>query len=76
MGVLAEIAKCMLRAAKRTLRINHPFGTKQRSKPGRERLRILKRGECSVEAEFVLRMQFVEAIHELAPEHFTENIDR
>ena len=27
MGVLAEIAKCMLRTAKSSLRINHPFGT-------------------------------------------------
>ena len=76
MGVLAEIAKRMLRAAKRTFRVNYPWGAEQRTKPDRERLRILKRGERSVETEFVLRMQFSQAIHELAPEHFTENIDR
>ena len=76
MGVLAEIAKCMSRAAKRTFRVNHPLGAEQRTKPGCERLRIRKSGECSVETEFVLRMQFPQAIHELAPEHFTENIDR
>src|SRR6266581_934928 len=76
MGVLAEIAKCVLRTAKRTFRINHPWGAEQRTKPSCERLRIGKRGECSVETEFVLRMQFPQAIHELASEHFTENLDR
>jgi len=29
-----------------------------------------------VEAEFVLRVQRFEALHELAPEHFLEHIDR
>ena|SRR5436190_4090462 len=76
MGVLAEIAKCMSRASKRTFRVNHPLGAEQRTQPGCERLRIRKSGECSVETEFVFRMQFPQAIHELAPEHFTENIDR
>jgi hypothetical protein len=76
MGVLAEIAKCMLRAAKRTFRVNHPLGAEQRTKPGCECLRIRKSGERSVETEFVLRIQFLQAIHELASEHFTENIDR
>ena len=75
-GVLAEIAKRMLRTAKRTLRVNHPFGAEQRTKPRRERFRILKRSECSVEAEFVFRMQFFESIHELAPKHFFEHINR
>ena len=76
MGVLAQIAKCVLRAAKRTFRVNHPFGAEQRTKPGGERFGIRERGECSVETEFVLRMQFPQAVHELAPENFTENIDR
>jgi hypothetical protein len=35
----------------------------------------VKHGECSVEDEFVLRMQRFEAIHELAPKHFFEHID-
>jgi hypothetical protein len=76
MCVLAQVAKCMLCAAKGTFCVNHPFGAEQRTKPGGERLRIRKRGECSVETEFLLRMQFSQAIHELAPEHFTENINR
>src|ERR1700689_5029448 len=76
MGVLAEVAERMLRTAKRPLRVNHPFGTEQRTKPGRERFRILERGECSVEAKLLLRVQCHQAIHELAPEHFFENIDR
>ena len=76
MGVLAEIAKCMSRASKRTFRVNHPLGAEHRTQPGCERLRIRKSGECSVETEFVFRMQFPQAIHELAPEHLTENIDR
>ena len=76
MCVLAQIAKRMWRAAKRRFGVNHPFGAEQRTKPGGERLGIRKPGECSVETEFVLRMQFPQAIHELAPEHFTENIDR
>ena len=28
-----------------------------------------------MEAEFVLRVQIFKALHELAPEHFFENID-
>src|SRR5712691_6023902 len=76
MGVLTEISKRMLRAATRTFGINNPFRTEQGTKPSRERLRILKRGECSVETEFVLRVQIMETIHELTPEHFSENIDR
>ncbi len=76
MGVLAQIAKRMLRAAKRTFGVNHPFGAEQRTKPGGERFRIRKRGECSVETKFVFGMQFPQAIHELAPEDFTENSDR
>ena len=74
-GVLTEIAKRMLCAAKRTFRVNHPWGAEQGTKPGREGLRIVKRGKCSVETESVLSMQFPEAIHELAPKHFPENID-
>jgi len=72
-GVLAQIAKRMLCAAKRTFRVNHPLGAEQWTKPRREGLRILKRGECSVEAEFVRRMQCFKAIHELAPEYFFED---
>ena len=75
MGVLAEIAKRVLRTAKRTFCVDHPLGAEQRTQPRRERLRILQGGECSVEAEFVLRMQRFEAVHELAPEHFFEDID-
>src|ERR1700730_16621497 len=74
MGVLTEITKRMLRTAERTFCVNHPWGAEQRSKPGCEGFRILKHSECSVEGEFVLRMQGFEAIHELAPEHFFEHI--
>src|ERR1035438_7798060 len=76
MGVLAEIVKRMLRTAERAFRVNHPFGTEQRPKPRREGLLILKRGKCSMKGELVLRMQCFEAIHDLAPEHFFENVDR
>src|SRR5277367_5583157 len=75
MRVLAEIAKRVLRAAERAFCVDHPWGAEQRTKPGREGLRILQRGKCSVEAEFVLRMQFFEAIHEFAPEDLFENVD-
>ena len=76
MGVLAEIAKRMLCAAKGTFRVNHPLGAEQRAKPCRECLLILKRSKCPAEAEFLLRLQPFEAIGELAPEHFTEDSDR
>jgi hypothetical protein len=76
MRVLTEIAKRVLRTAKGRFRVDHPFEAEQRAKPRRESLRILKRSEGSVETEFVLRMQFFEAVHELAAEHFFENIDR
>src|SRR5579872_2850748 len=76
MGVLAEVAKRVLRTAKRAFCIDHPFPTEQGTKPGRKCLPILKRDECSVETEFVLRMQCFKAIHKLAPKHFSENLDR
>src|ERR1039457_6897771 len=76
MGVLAEISKSVLRATKRRFRVHHPFGAKQRPKPCRETFPILKRGHCAVEAEFVVWMQFFEAVHKLAPEHFGEKIYR
>jgi hypothetical protein len=76
MGVLAEIAKRMLRASEGALRVNHPFGAEQRPKPRREGLGIPQRGECAVEAEFVLRVQLLKAICELAPENLFENVDR
>lgn len=66
----------MLRAAKRALRVNDPWGAEQRTKLRCESPGILKRGECSVEAEFMLGMQCFQAINELSPEHFFENIDR
>ena len=68
MGVLTEIAKRVLRTAKGRFRVDHPFEAEQRAKPRREGLRVLKRSEDSVKTEFVLRMQFFKAIHELAPE--------
>src|SRR2546426_848222 len=76
MSILAEIAKRVLRTAERTFRVNHPWGAEQWTKPRREGLRILKCGKCSVETKPVLGMQFSQAIHELAPKHFPENIDR
>ena len=75
MGVLAEIAKRVLRTAERAFCVDHPFRAEQGTKPGRKRLPILKCGECSVESEFVLRMELFQAIHELAPKHFSENLD-
>jgi hypothetical protein len=66
MGVLAEVAKRMLRPAEGTLRVHHPCRAEQRTKPGGERLRIPQRRECSVESEFVLRVQ-LEAHHKLTP---------
>ncbi len=74
-GVLTEIAKRMLCAAKRTFRVNHPWGAEQWTKPRREGFRILKRGKCSVETESVFGMQFPQSIHELAAKYFAENID-
>src|SRR5258706_13639232 len=76
MGVLAEIAKRVLGTAEWAFRVNHPWGAEQWTKPGREGLRILKCGKCSVETKPVLGMQFPQAIHELAPKHFAENLDR
>jgi len=38
MGVLAEITKRVLRAAKRAFCINHPWGAEQRTQPRSERL--------------------------------------
>ena len=36
----------------------------------------MKRGECSVKAEFMFGMELPEPIDELAPKHFTEHPDR
>jgi hypothetical protein len=76
MSVLAEIAKRVLGAAGRAFGVNHPLGAEERAKPGGEGLPILQRGQCSVELNFVFRMQRFEAIHELALEHGLEHIDR
>jgi hypothetical protein len=75
MGILAEVAKRVLRTAKRAFGVDHPFGAEQGTKPGRKRLPILQRGKGSVETEFVLRMQCFKAIHKLAPKHFSENLN-
>ncbi len=56
MGVLAEVVKRVLRTAERAFCVDYPFPAEQGTKPGRKRLPILKRGECSVETELVLRM--------------------
>src|ERR1035438_10355293 len=37
MGVLAEVAKRMLRPAEGTLRVHHPWSAERRTKPGGER---------------------------------------
>src|ERR1700692_3206799 len=50
MGVLAEIARRMLRAAEGALRVDHPFGAEQRAQPRREHLWILQRSQRAVEA--------------------------
>jgi hypothetical protein len=75
MSVLAEVAKRVLRTAERAFCVDHPFRAEQGTKPGRKHLPILKRGECSVETESVLHMQCLKANHELAPKHFSENLD-
>jgi hypothetical protein len=75
MSVLAEIAKRMVRAAEGTFRVHHPFGAEQRTQPRREHLWILKRSQRAVEVELVPCVQILEALHELAPEHFFENLD-
>ena len=75
MGVLAEIAKRVLRSAEWAFRVNDPRRAEQRTQPRREGFGILKCGECSVEAEFVLRVQCFEPFDELAPEHFFEDGD-
>ena len=75
MGVLAEIAKGVLRPPEWAFRVNDPRRAEQRTKPCCESLGILKRGEASVEAEPALRMEFFEAIHEFAPKHLFENVD-
>jgi len=40
MGVLAEVAKCVLRAAERAFRVDHPSRAEQGTEPCREDLRI------------------------------------
>ena len=76
MGVLAEITKRVLGTTEWAFGVYHPFGAEQRAEPGGERLRILKRRECSMEAEFALPMKLSQPFCELAPEDFFEDIDR
>jgi len=76
MGVLAEITKRVLGTAEGAFCVNHPFGAEQRAQPRGEGFWILERDECSMEGEFVFRMQRFEAVHELSPEHFFEHIHR
>src|ERR1017187_5007844 len=76
MSVLAEVTERVLRPSKGAFGVSHPLGAEQRTKPRREGFRIVKRGERSVKAEFMLRMQLFKAIDELAPKHFSEHLDR
>jgi hypothetical protein len=76
MSILAKITERVLRPSKGAFGVNHPLGAEQRAKPRREGFRIVKRGEPSVEAEFMLRMELFEAIDELAPKDFSEHLDR
>ena len=76
MSVLAKITERVLRPSEGAFGVNHPLGAEQRAKPRREGFRIVKCGERSVEAEFMLRMQLFESIDELAPKHFSEHLDR
>ena len=76
MSVLAKITERVLCASKGAFGVNHRLGAEQGAKPRREGFRIVKRSERSVEAEFMLSMQFFEAIDELAPKHFSEHLDR
>ena len=76
MSVLPEITKRVLGTAERAFCVNHPLGAEQRTQPRGEGFRILQRGECSMEGEFVLRMHGFQAIHELSAEHFLEHFHR
>jgi hypothetical protein len=76
MRVSAEIPKCMLSAAERPLRINHPSGSEQWTKPSGEGFGILERRERSVEAQFALGMQLAQTSHKLAAEHCAQNCHR
>src|SRR2546426_2329650 len=75
MGVLAEVAKRVLRTAERAFRVDHPFGAEQGTEPCREDLRVLKHGECSMKAEFVLRTQRLQAVHKFSPKNFRKNLN-
>ena len=76
MSVLTKITERMLRPSKWAFGVNHPLGAEKRTKPRREGFGIEKRGQRSVKAEFMLRMQLFESIDKLAPKHFTEHLDR
>src|ERR1039457_347357 len=76
MSVLAKITKGVLRAPERAVCVNHPVGAEQGAKPRGEGLRILQRGECSMEGDYGLRMQRFETIPELASDHSFEYVNR
>jgi hypothetical protein len=75
MRVAAEVAKRLFRSAKGAFGVDYPSGPEQQTKPSRERPGILKLRECSMKAQFALGMQLAQAVHKLAPEHFSQNCD-
>jgi len=54
MGIGAEIAQRMLRAAEWSLRVDNPVIMEQHSEPGREASRFSKWGEMAVELDLAL----------------------
>ena len=75
MGVGAEIAEYMFRAAERPLGVDDPVVAEQYTQPGGEGARICERQEVSVKLECACMEGVAEAGDELAAEDTAEHLD-
>src|SRR5437016_14087018 len=74
-GVTAEVAKRMFRAAEGTFRVDHPILAEQWAEPRREGLGLSKGYQVSVKAELALSESVPESGHELAAKNPAEDFD-
>ena len=74
-GIAAQVAKGMFRAAEGTFRVDHPIIAKELAEPGGEGLGLSKGYQVSVKAELALSECFPERRHELAAKNPAEHFD-
>lgn len=72
-GVAAEIAQHILRAAEGTFQVDHPVLAVEWPQPGGEGLRFCKRLQVRGKVELAVLKSLFEGVSELAAKNFTQH---